>query len=59
MTKLSSRTQELMNNLGIPGDMGARIKDFVFEVAREQYKAGNKSGIRWARMNPQPSGVNN
>lgn len=53
MTKLSNRAQELINNLGIPADMGDRIKDFMFEVAREQYKAGNNSGIRWARTNPQ------
>lgn len=52
MTTLSNQAQELINNLGIPADMGLRIKDFMFEVAREQYKAGNSSGIRWARMNP-------
>ena len=54
MSTLSNRAQELINNLGIPADMGDRIKDFMFEVAREQYKAGNSNGIRWARTNPQP-----
>jgi len=55
MTKLSNQTQELINNLGIPADMGDRIKDFMFKIAREQYKAGNINGIRWARTNPQPN----
>ena len=55
MTKLSNQTQELINNSGIPADMGDRIKDFMFKIAREQYKAGNINGIRWARTNPQPN----
>ncbi len=53
MSRLSNRAQELINNLGIPADMGERIKDFMFEVAKEQYRAGNNNGIRWARTNPQ------
>ncbi len=52
MTKLNSRTQDLINNLGIPADMGERIKDLMFEIARDQYKAGNSNGIRWAKTNP-------
>ncbi len=56
MTKLSGRTQDLINTLGIPADMGLHLKDFVFEVAREQYKAGNYNGINWERKRSQANG---
>ncbi len=52
MSKLSNRIQTLVHNLGLPSDMGQNLKEFIFEVAKEQYKAGNNSGIRWARLHP-------
>jgi hypothetical protein len=57
MTKLSNRVQALVHNLGLPNDMGQNIKEFVFEIAKEQYKAGNSNGIRWARTNPDTRAI--
>ncbi|MBU4314886.1 hypothetical protein KJ673_00590 [Patescibacteria group bacterium] len=54
MSKLNNRIQTLVHNLGLPNDIGQSIKEFVFEVAKEQYRVGNSSGIRWARTNPDP-----
>lgn len=56
MTKLSDRTQKLINTLDIPADIGMHVKDFVFEVAREQFKAGNYNGINWERKRSQANG---
>lgn len=30
------------------------IRDLVLEVAKENYREGNRAGIRWARNNPHP-----
>lgn len=49
---LAERLKTLTENLGITDDAAAEIKTFMLTVAREQYMTGNKSGIRWARMNP-------
>ncbi len=32
----------------MPEDMQIEIREFVFGVAREQFRVGNKSGISWA-----------
>ncbi|HAL49977.1 MAG: hypothetical protein UU40_C0019G0002 [Candidatus Uhrbacteria bacterium GW2011_GWD2_41_121] len=52
VTELNNRIQTIVHNLGLNTDLGAHMKEFVFQVAREQYMAGNKNGIRWARTNP-------
>lgn len=52
---LSSKFASLMQNLGMPDDVAQEIKTFMLTVARDQYMAGNKSGIRWARTQGQTS----
>jgi hypothetical protein len=52
ITKLNNSFNDLMNRLEMPGDLADEIRGFMMQIAREQYKAGNNSGIRWARMNP-------
>lgn len=49
---LATEANSLGEELGLD-DMGTqKLRDFLFAKAKEQYKAGNRSGIRWARMNP-------
>jgi len=50
---LSNKFSVLMQNLGMPEDVATEIKTFVLTIARDQYLAGNKSGIRWARSQDQ------
>ncbi len=46
---LSSRFEELVSNLEIDDDQASELKIFVLQVAKDQYLAGNRSGIKWAR----------
>jgi len=46
---IQKRLTEFSEKLALPEDIASEIKVFVFEVAREQYKKGNNSGICWAR----------
>jgi hypothetical protein len=48
-TELMDRFERLMSTQGIPENPAREIKQLVLAVAREQYMAGNRSGIRWAR----------
>jgi ribosome assembly protein YihI (activator of Der GTPase) len=48
-TELTERFETLMEQLGIDEDTGSEIKIFLLQIARDQYMAGNRSGIRWAR----------
>lgn len=48
-TELTERFETLMEQLGIDEDTGSEIKLFLLQIARDQYMAGNRSGIRWAR----------
>lgn len=56
--KLMNRFESLMHHLDIPEELTPDIRALFLEVAKEQYMAGNRSGIRWARQNPpQPAGT--
>lgn len=55
LSKLLGNFNDLMQRLDMPSDLHEEIKAFVLQVARDQYKAGNSSGIRWARTNPASS----
>ena len=46
---LMERFKTLTQKFAIPEDTASEFKLFLLEVAREQYMAGNRSGIRWAR----------
>lgn len=45
--KISDSFELLMRKFDMPEDMQIEIREFVFGVAREQYRVGNKSGISW------------
>jgi hypothetical protein len=45
--KITERFDTLMEKLGIPDDIAQEVRTLLLEVAKEQYKSGNKSGIRW------------
>jgi hypothetical protein len=53
---LCNRFTALMHNLGLPEQTTSQIKNLLVEIAKEQYMAGNRSGIRWAREQAAPSG---
>jgi hypothetical protein len=44
---LEDRFNTLMVKFDMPEDISHEIYSFVTEVAKEQYKSGNKSGISW------------
>lgn len=50
--ELMDKFDNLMERIGMPEDVSNEVKTFILGVAKEQYLAGNRSGIRWARMNP-------
>ena len=45
---LISRLNTLGEELGLDDSGTKKMRDFVVDNAREQYKAGNRSGIHWA-----------
>lgn len=47
--ELTDRLKRLSDKLALPEDVASEFKVFMLEVARGQYMAGNRSGIRWAR----------
>ncbi len=47
--ELMNRFEQLVTKLHIPEDPASELKVFFLEIARSQYLAGNRSGIRWAR----------
>ena len=49
---LMEKFKHLMETLGIPEEVASDVKEFLLTVARDQYMAGNRSGIAWARKTP-------
>ncbi len=47
--RIMDKFDALMSKFDMPEDIQIDLRNFVSEVAREQYKAGNKSGIAWLR----------
>ncbi len=43
----------ILEALEVNEEGAAEIKTFMLELARNQYLAGNRSGIRWAREQAQ------
>lgn len=54
-SELVASANGLAEELGLDDMSTKRLRDFIFEKAKDQFKAGNRSGIRWARMNPSPT----
>ncbi|MBU1126440.1 MAG: hypothetical protein ABH826_04230 [Patescibacteria group bacterium] len=48
-TELMHRFHKLMDHIGMPDEATEEIKEFMLSLAREQYMAGNRSGIAWMR----------
>ncbi len=55
--ELTEKFTSLMETLGLDEDVASEIKLFVLQIARDQYMAGNRSGIRWARSQNQAQTV--
>lgn len=47
--ELMERFNVIVEKQALPEDVASELKVFMLEVARKQYMAGNRSGIRWAR----------
>jgi len=47
--KLTSGINSLAEEFGLDDGSASRMREFVFQIAKDQYLAGNRSGIRWAR----------
>ncbi len=45
--KISDNFEALMRKFDMPEDMQVELRNFVFSVARDQFRVGNKSGISW------------
>lgn len=49
-TKLVEQINIQLNHAGVEDEeLRADMKDFIVKTAKEQYMAGNRSGIRWMR----------
>ena len=47
--RLLDRFNEVVSKFDLPEDMRHEIENFVLGVARDQFQAGNRSGIAWVR----------
>ena len=54
--KLMDVFDNLMRKFDMPEDMEIELREFMLSVAREQYKAGNRSGISWLRKKMREEG---
>lgn len=50
--KLVAATNGLAEELGLDDMSTQKLREFILTQAKEEYMAGNRSGIRWARTNP-------
>ena len=55
LTALIRSINSLSEQFGLDDQSTSTLRDFIVDIAREQYKIGNRSGIRWARQNPSPA----
>ncbi len=46
--EMTSKFNRLAENLGIEGPAVAEMRTFMIEIAKSQFKSGNKNGIRFA-----------
>lgn len=47
---LMTGLETTLEALQIEGEERLALREFVVKMAREQYAAGNKNGIRWLKM---------
>lgn len=55
--KLLDKVQELIRKFDLPEDIAADVQRLTIDIAREQFKAGNKSGIAWLKKEQAKNGV--
>lgn len=48
-TELTDKFQALMRKYDMPEDIEWELQQFMVSVAKDQYRAGNRSGISWIR----------
>lgn len=48
---LIAAVQGMAEELGLDDLSSQRLREFVLTIAKDQFKAGNRSGISWARRN--------
>lgn len=53
---LVERFNVIVERHALPESAASDMKALLLDVAREQYMSGNKSGIRWARLQMTESG---
>lgn len=46
---LCNQYENMVRKFSLKEEAASELKVFLLEVARNQYLAGNRSGIRWAR----------
>lgn len=44
---LLNKVNELIRKFDLPEDIAAEVQSLTIEVARDQFKAGSKSGVAW------------
>lgn len=49
-TRLLSAVTGMADQLELSEDKRESFRAFVMELAREQYRVGNKAGIRWLKI---------
>ncbi len=49
-SKLIGNIAQAATDLQLPGEMRESFREFVMGIARDQYTAGNRAGIRWLRV---------
>ncbi|MBI2551457.1 hypothetical protein HYV73_03910 [Candidatus Uhrbacteria bacterium] len=56
LSELVGQVNTLSEEFGLDPASSSKLREFILETARNKYKAGNKSGARWAfsQMKAQP-----
>lgn len=55
--KLLDKVHELIRKFDLPEDIAADVQRLTIDIAREQFKAGNKSGIAWLKKKQAEEGI--
>lgn len=52
---LATSANSLGEELGLDEHGTQKLRDLLINKGKEQFLAGNRSGIKWARTNPSPA----
>lgn len=56
-TNILNKLHEFFRKYDLPEDMAGELQAIVIDVAREQYKVGNKAGIAWLKREQAKNGA--